>query len=571
MILATSARRGAIVSLTAPVMLWAALVLWETSRAHAEGSRFVDLSLLIATEYPCTWPGGWPPFQLNHHRTIGRLSPYNVDILSLDGNTGTQMDTPPHSIPKPGSGLEYEGAAGELFTESIPAWQFCGEACVIDIQDLLGKAPPGQSPFVLKGHVEAWERSHRPLRFGDVALFRSRYTDIFYKPLPEGRKFVADCLEKKVPGYPNPHPSCLDYISKKNVMHMGTDSPSMGPIPELANETHVEGLKHGGIFTEGATNLDQLPDTGAFYCMMGPKHVGGAYGEGRAFAVVGPLAARLIESARAKRALDLSVELDGKLPVWWPGRGVGKHRQPYFRIDFEYSPGIDYYHNTHLLDAHTGTHLVPPAYALPRADEDVAYSDDVKKWLTEYEAKYGKRGTSDVTVERVPLDQTCGPARVIDVRELVGTTSKEMWPASPKITPEHIRHAEERGGTLKPGDIVIFVSAHSDRTFKPFPDGTACMADPLNGVSEGWPAVSAAAVHYLAAKGIRCIATDGPTLGGVDPKAALWTYWALGSKGMVGVEFLIHADEIPENAYFLFAAPKIRGAHGAPGRAICLY
>ena len=67
------------------------------------------------------------------------------------------------------------------------------------------------------------------------------------------------------------------------------------------------------------------------------------------------------------------------------------------------------------------------------------------------------------------------------------------------------------------------------------------------------------------------MATDGPTLGGVDPKRALMTYWALGSRGMVGVEYLTNLGAVPPKAYFLFAAPKIRGSHGGPGRAIALY
>ena len=67
------------------------------------------------------------------------------------------------------------------------------------------------------------------------------------------------------------------------------------------------------------------------------------------------------------------------------------------------------------------------------------------------------------------------------------------------------------------------------------------------------------------------MATDAPTLGGVEPKRALMTYWALGGKGMVGVEYLTNLGEVPEGAYFLFAAVKIRGCHGGPGRAIALY
>ena len=73
---------------------------------------------------------------------------------------------------------------------------------------------------------------------------------------------------------------------------------------------------------------------------------------------------------------------------------------------------------------------------------------------------------------------------------------------------------------------------------------------------------------YLKERGIRCVATDAPDLGGVDPKRALMTYWALGSREMVGVEFLHNVGKIPDGGYFLFAAVKIRDCHGGPGRAI---
>jgi kynurenine formamidase len=309
--------------------------------------------------------------------------------------------------------------------------------------------------------------------------------------------------------------------------------------------------------------------------MLPVKHVGGAGSEGRAFAVLGdPLAKRLIESARKKRVIDLSVPLAEDLPVTWPGRGTGNHRQPYLRkvlVSFEQTGGNGFA-VTHQLDSHAGTHLVPPAFALPaKGFDNGRYAPEVRDLLADYEKRYGQRGTSDVTTEKVPLTQTCGPARVIDVRHLVGTTDKARWPASPEITVADIQKEETRNGALKPGDIVLFHSGHSERHFKPLPRGEACLVDPLNGKSEGWPAPGPAAIHYLAEKGIRCVGTDGPSLGGADPKRALLTYWALGSKGMVGVEYLINVGKLPQGAYFLFAAIKVRGCHGGPGRAIALY
>jgi kynurenine formamidase len=97
------------------------------------------------------------------------------------------------------------------------------------------------------------------------------------------------------------------------------------------------------------------------------------------------------------------------------------------------------------------------------------------------------------------------------------------------------------------------------------------MEGPLNGKGEGWPAPGPDAVRYLAGRGVRCLGTDAPTLGGVEPKRALMTYWMLGGKGMVGVEFLTNLKGLAKGAYFLFAAAKIKGCHGGPGRAIALY
>jgi kynurenine formamidase len=536
-----------------------------------DASRFIDLSLLVAPEYPCTWPT-FPAFQINPYLKIGKRTAYNSDVLILDGNTGTQLDVPPHSVTAPKSGLPNAGRFGLMFTDKVPAWQFVGEACVIDCKALLDSAPNGRSDLIKKERIMAWEKRHRPLGPGDVVLFHSGFSDKYYKPLPEGRRFAADPVAGKAPAWPGPDPACMEYLASRKVMTLGIDSTSMGPLPDLSEPTHYAGLRHGMIWTESATGLGALPATGAFYCMIGPKHAGDPYSEGRAFAVVGgALAKRLIASARKKNVVDLSVALGENLPTSWPGEGVGNHRQQYMTIRFGMNPNTKTAFPMHMMDSHAGTHLVPPAYALPPKGFDKDLAPEVRAWLGEYEKKYGKRGTSNVTTEKVPLEQTCGPARVIDVSHLAGTTKKPQWPASPEIKEADIRAWEKKNGELKAGDIVIFQSGWSDRHYRPLPAGSACMEGPLNGKSEGWPAPGPDAIGYLAKKGIRCVGTDGPTLGGVEPKRALMTYWALGSKGMVGVEFLTNLDGLAKDAYFLFAAVKIKDCHGGPGRAIALY
>ncbi|MCA9089274.1 MAG: cyclase family protein [Planctomycetaceae bacterium] len=545
----------------------------EPTTRPSEPSQVVDLSLLIAPEFPCTWPTApFPRFQLMHQRTIGPESMYNVDVLLIDGNTGTQLDVPPHSVARPDLNREKSGQLGLAYTDRIEPWQFGGEACVVDVRDLLDKASKGVSPLVTRAHVERFEQQHRQVRFGDVVLFRSGYSDAYYRPLPEGRRFIAAVIDRQAPGYPDPDPDCMEFLASRGVMTLGTDSASMGPLPDLAEPTHYAGLKHGMIWTEGATRLGQLPPTGAFYCMLGPKHREGPYSEGRAFAIVGgELPARLIDSVKNKRAIDLSPVLASNMPLTSPGIGTGEHRQTYLKIDFLYSEYLDMWHHGHLMDASAGTHLVTPSYALPAPDVQPAEMPQARGWLEEYERRYGPRGVSSRTAEQVPLDWTCGHARVIDVRSLVGTTKQADWPASPEITPQEIRNYEQQHGELRPGDVVLFQTGHLDRHLKPQPDDAEVWRNPLTGKSEGWPAPGPDAITYLHGKGIRCVATDAPDLGGVDPRRALMTYWALGSRDMVAVEFLHNLNSIPEDAYFLFAGLKIRDAHSVPGRAIVLY
>ena len=545
----------------------------DRSQAVADESRFIDHSLLIAPEFPCTWPSyPFPRFQISRQRTIGPDSAYNVDVLLIDGNTGTQLDVPPHSVARPDLNREKSGPLGLAYTDKIAAWQFGGEACVVDIRELLDQSPNGISPLVQPAHVERFEQQHRQLRFGDVVLFRSDFSDRYYQPLPAGRRFIADILDRKAPGYPDPSPECMEFLATRKVMTLGTDSASMGPLPNLAEPTHYAGLKHGMIWTEGATNLGALPPTGGFYCLLAPKHKDGPYSEGRAFSIVGgDLPRRLIDACRNERAIDLSPALSPEFPVTSPGVRTGDHRQTYLKVDFLYSDYLDMWHHGHLMDSMSGTHLVPPAFALPPDSQAIPYAPEVRGWLEEYETRFGKRGISSLTTEQVPLDWTCGEARVIDVSSLIGTTKSQEWPASPEIRIDHVLAFEARHGQLNPGDVVIFQTGHTDKYFRAAPADAEMWENPLTGKAEGWPAPGPETIHFLKGRGIRCVATDAPDLGGVDPRRALMTYWSLGTQEMVGVEMLVNVNKIPNNAYFLFAAVKVRDCHGGPGRAIALY
>lgn len=537
-----------------------------------------DLSLLVARDLPCVWPVGMTPFAVVPTRAIGPGA-YHRDMLVIDEHTGTQWDAPAHFVPPPGSKSPGSGPNGLITGEKIPAWQFCGEACVVDVTEHRDDAAKGCSYLIGPEVVRAWEAKNRSLKFGDVVLFRSDYTDRYYKGFPEGDRFVTKPLRKETPGWAAPTPDTMTYLADKGVMTAGLDGASMGPIPDLAVATHQAGGRRGLIWTECETNLGSLPPTGAFHAMLVAKHAGGSGGECRSLAITEPkLAARLIDSARGKRVADLSVTLDESYPITWPGHAPGDEASRYVAKTlnaFEPARG-PFFALTHLLDSQAGTHVVMPSYSLPREGFDNnSYDDGVRASLKTYEAKYGPRGTSSLTTEQAPLDQLMGEAHVVDVRSLIGSTKEGDWPASPRITLELVRKHEADGHPFKPGEVVIFRSGYSDDHFKPspaLPGVDRLFAAPLAGKAEGWPAVVPEVIEYLADHGIRCIGTDGPTLGGVAPENALFVSWRAASRRVFLIEYLTNVSEIGgKKAFFLFAPIKIQGTRAGYGRAIALY
>jgi kynurenine formamidase len=547
--------------------------------AQPSSKHVHDLSLTVAADLPCVWPVGMTPFALVPTRTFGP-GPYHRDMLVIDEHTGTQWDAPAHFIPPPKSGLPGAGPNGLITGEKVPAWQFCGEACVIDLRKYRDKAAKGASFLIRPEHVQNWETANRPLKFGDVVLFRSDYSDDYYKPFNQGgERFVHTALNKDTAGWPAPTPETMNYLADRGVMTLGLDGVSMGPLPDLAVATHQAGGRRGMIWIEAGTNFGALPGNGAFYAMLAAKHAEGSGGECRSIAITEPkLADRLIDSARAKRVADLSVTLHEEFPVTWPGAKPGDEASRYVAKTlnaFDKARG-PYFARTHLFDTQAGTHVVLPSYSLPGKGFDTArYSEEVRQTLKKFTDRFGPLGVNSTTIEQTPLVDLMGPAHVIDVRGLVGTTKPGDLPRSPVITLDFVKAHEAKTRPIRAGDVVLFRSGHSDRHFKRFPeapelDGT--FAAPLAGKAEGWPTPTPEVIAYLAEKGVRCLGTDGPTLGGVDAEHALMVNWMAASRHLPVVEFLTNLQALEErDAYFLFAPIKIRGARAGYGRALGLY
>jgi kynurenine formamidase len=298
----------------------------------------------------------------------------------------------------------------------------------------------------------------------------------------------------------------------------------------------------------------------------------------RAAAITAPqLAPALVKAVKAKKVVDLSVLNARHLPVHWGGAGVGNYAFPFMQvkevIDYD-GPAAQYWVGTQIMDSRTGTHITPPAhYGLPHGFTINQYQGDIRTWAQQFEKDFGKIQSTNMTSDRVPVSQMVGPARVINVQDLVGTTDPGTWPAAPAILPAHIQTYENMHGDIEGGEVVIFHTGHTDAHFLAPKRGRMemVMKAPLDGASEGWPSPTPETIRYLAERGVRHVAIDAPSMGSVDPKAAAMTHWAAANAGMIFTEFLINVGALPaKGAFYIFLNPKIENNHGGPGRAIAI-
>ena len=155
-----------------------------------------------------------------------------------------------------------------------------------------------------------------------------------------------------------------------------------------------------------------------------------------------------------------------------------------------------------------------------------------------------------------------GPAVVIDAP----ATSAEDG-VSPLFEPEHVEAWEVEHGRVGAGEIVLFRQGW-DRHFVPGPAGDSYLREVVvHGRGRAWHALSVETIELLMERGVRCIGTDGPTMG--PAQGGQLVHVAALGKGAVFVECLANLGALPvRGATFVFLPLKVMRATGAPGRAV---
>ena len=269
---------------------------------------------------------------------------------------------------------------------------------------------------------------------------------------------------------------------------------------------------------------------------------------------VGHLIASLLDR---HPVVDLTLPLAETLPSTWPGHMPFRATVWTWFADRTGDPqpvhpqtGGSYQTRWLVIDEHTGTHLDAPRHFVPPPSSRLPHA--------------GPAG--DVGVDRLPLLAAAGPADVIDVTAL--TEQAEQGESAP-VTAGHLSAWAEQYGPPQAGDIVLLRSDWDER-YVPGPDGSRYGSDALvSKTGPAWPAPTPEAVEWLHGRGVRCIGTDGLSIGPAQNGAD--THLAGLTRGMTFVEALTGLRQLPpRGAWFLFLPLNLVDGTGSPGRALAV-
>jgi isatin hydrolase len=245
------------------------------------GYRLVDLSLPLAEDLPCSWPGNIP-FQ---HKVYDWYSAgFHTRWLMFAEHTGTHFDAPSHWVPPPDSGLPGAGPAGAISTDEVPLEQLIGPAVVIDVTESLLTGEPGRSPAVEVEALERFEAEHGLIEPGEVVILRTDW-DRRYVAGDGGRRYVSDCVAGREAGWPAPTAAAVSLLVDRGIRCLATDTPSIGAV-EDGYPAHIAGLAHGLVYVEGLTRVGELPVRGGIFVFLPLPVRGGTGAPGRAICLI---------------------------------------------------------------------------------------------------------------------------------------------------------------------------------------------------------------------------------------------------------------------------------------------
>ena len=257
-----------------------------------------------------------------------------------------------------------------------------------------------------------------------------------------------------------------------------------------------------------------------------------------------------------KKIIDCTLLLSEDLPCAWPAHMPFKRTSWnwFGRVETEDGSALrDRYGAYHtgwlIIDEHTGTHFDAPSHYIPPENTDYPYAC----------------AAGNITGEMVSLEKMMGDAVVIDISHLRDQGEDGV---SPLYSKADLQEWEKKNGRIQPGEIAVFYTGWAD-FYLPGKEGERYFQKPYDHTGGGWPTPDVDCIEYLYESGVRCIATDGASVGAAQGGTPM--HVAGLSREMVYIESLCNLDKLPvRGAYFIFLPLKIAHSSGGPGRAVAL-
>jgi kynurenine formamidase len=236
-------------------------------------AEIVDLSHAYGDD-TLYWPTSPSKFEfevLAYGMTPGGFF-YSANSFSTPEHGGTHLDAPIH--------FAREGWTAD----EIPLARLIGPAVVIDVS---AKAAADPDYRLDPEDLFAWETDHGLVPEGAIVLLRTGWSARWPDALAYlGDDTPGDASNLHFPGYGEEAARTL--VEQRRVAVLGLDTASIdhGPstdfiVHQVANGANVAGL-------ENLTNLDRVPDTGAWVLALPMKIAGGSGGPARVVALVPP-------------------------------------------------------------------------------------------------------------------------------------------------------------------------------------------------------------------------------------------------------------------------------------------
>lgn len=217
------------------------------------------------------WPTERKTFELieEHNGLTERGFFYAANRFCLPEHGGTHIDAPFHFAKK------------GLTAGAMPVERFVGPAAVIDIS---AKAAADADYTLSVDDVTAWEASHGKIAPGTIVVLRTGWSSRW----PDKRAYLGD----DTPGdashlhFPSYGVDAVRLLIERGVFVIGVDTASIdnGPSKDFLVHQAVGAANVAGL--ENLTNLDRLPETGAWLAALPMKIARGSGAPARVIAFV---------------------------------------------------------------------------------------------------------------------------------------------------------------------------------------------------------------------------------------------------------------------------------------------